>query len=468
MVSWPTRRHGRFTSGIILTAAVSLALLWQAGPAGASTVWKASSTPLPANASPEGGVEAQSITCVTMTWCAAVGAYRTNVPTKEAFADVLSQGVWKPFTIPLPSDAGDNPGARLNSVSCAAVGSCGAVGHYFDKSGNKRGLIATFSGGTWTTIPAPLPDHVPASSVSVLNSVSCPQTGRCVAAGLYQEPSGEGQGLLLVQSGASWTATTAPLPPDAANNPFGDIEWVSCPQAGTCTGVGAYINTAHQQLINIDSLSSGKWSSIKAPLPARRADDPRALVGFVHCPAVGQCIAGGHFVGLNGSLQGLLLLQTGGTWRALRAPLPADKATDPGANIASASCPTTTRCVAVGFYKTTGDVQLGLVDTLSNNQWSAEPASVAGDISGTFLASISCAPNGRCAVVGNSNAQGVLGTYLNGKWTFVPAPLPSGSGKATFLDDAVSCRFLQGCQAFGTYARNLGTHGLFETVAVNP
>src|SRR5438270_12222808 len=72
----------------------------------------------------------------------------------DAFAASWAPGV----EVGLPANAGSTPGVFLNSVSCPLAGDCSAVGGYTDSAGHRQGLLLTETGGTWTRgVEATLP-----------------------------------------------------------------------------------------------------------------------------------------------------------------------------------------------------------------------------------------------------------------------------------------------------------------------
>src|ERR1700722_13835083 len=86
---------------------------------------------------------------VTVLFVASVAAGGLAAQSTVADADVLS---WAPgITVPSPVNAGSEPGAVVNSISCPSSGNCTAIGSYQDASGETQGLLATESGGRWTT-----------------------------------------------------------------------------------------------------------------------------------------------------------------------------------------------------------------------------------------------------------------------------------------------------------------------------
>ena len=72
----------------------------------------------------------------------------------EALAASWSTGV----EASLPAGAGSSPDVEITSVSCASAGECSAVGNYTDGSDHQQGLLLSESGGTWSAgVEATLP-----------------------------------------------------------------------------------------------------------------------------------------------------------------------------------------------------------------------------------------------------------------------------------------------------------------------
>jgi hypothetical protein len=70
--------------------------------------------------------------------------------------------------------------------------------------------------------------------------VACPSTTSCVASGFDAT-----DGLLVTGSGTTWTATEAPLPPDASSS-LG-LQSVACPSTISCVATGSYIDSSGNQ-----------------------------------------------------------------------------------------------------------------------------------------------------------------------------------------------------------------------------
>ncbi len=71
------------------------------------------------------------------------------------------------------------------------------------------------------------------------------------------------------------------------------------------------------------------------------------------CPVDGWCIAVGDYAAMTGTTSysaALILSESGGTWNAAEAPLPAGAALDPEGQLTAVSCPALGSCTAVGRY----------------------------------------------------------------------------------------------------------------------
>lgn len=130
------------------------------------------------------------------------------------------------------------PAPSLNTVACPSTPFCVVVGDYNSASGTS-GLILTGSGTSWTAAKAPLPVGG-TGSVRLLSAVSCPPVASCIATGYYADSSGGFQGLILTGSGTSWTAAKAPLPVGAAPIPQASLQAVTCPSSSSCVAAGFY------------------------------------------------------------------------------------------------------------------------------------------------------------------------------------------------------------------------------------
>jgi len=197
--------------------------------------------------------------------------------------------------------------------------------------------------------------------------------------------------------------------------------------------------------------AAGPFASI-APLPAGAATDPDVVLGSVSCPVAGGCVAVGTWRKSDGFRHGLIEMQSGGSWAALEAPLPAGAAVNPKVFVNEVDCTTATSCVAVGSYATDAG-PLPLILQWNGATWTPVPVTPTVTI-GAFvdLVGVSCATAGSCAAVGSY--QDLTATILplvarlaSGTWTVEAAPLPVGSVQGDLRD--VSCPAAADCVAVG-------------------
>jgi hypothetical protein len=136
-----------------------------------------------------------------------------------------------------PPNVGTVPNVVLNSVSCSSAGNCAAAGQYTDSSSHTQGLLLTESSGTWATgVEAPLPANAAANPDVGLNSLSCAAAGSCAAVGGYDDTSSP-EGLLLSAKPASPTLSSSAPPSATAGSPITAAS-VSATLAGGAAPIG--------------------------------------------------------------------------------------------------------------------------------------------------------------------------------------------------------------------------------------
>jgi hypothetical protein len=293
-----------------------------------------------------------------------------------------------------------------------------------------------------------------------------------VATGNYTDSSGNYQALLLTGSGSSWTATTAPLPADAAADPEATIGSVTCPTASTCVAIGWYNDSSGNNQALLVTGSGSSWTATAAPLPAGAG--PNSWLASVTCPSASACVATGNYTDSSGNNQALLVTGSGSSWTATTAPLPAGAGSGGGgAGLASVACPTASACVAIGGYTdASGDGQM-LLETGSGSSWTATtaplPAGAGSGANGPALASVACATASACVAIGwytdaSGDGQVLLETGSGSSWTAAEAPLPANDvpeprevkGNEAPSAGLVVCPSTSSCVAIGSYKATPG------------
>jgi hypothetical protein len=341
-------------------------------------------------------------------------------------------GTWTATQAPLPPDADTSIGAGLNSVACSSS-TCVAFGSYTDSGGSEQGVLLTGAGSSWTATEPPLPpDAYPNGGLS-LDADTCVSASECVVVGDYAS-SGPGGLLMLTGSGSSWTAAEAPLPANASPD-SGTLASVACASASDCVAAGDYIDASDARDGLLETGSGSSWTAIEAPLPTDANPKARAHIDSVACPSTSSCVAVGYYTDSSGNTQRLLLTGSGSSWTATQAPLPDNAASSGlvGSGLTAVACASTTSCVAIGSYIAAGSTQEQLLVTGAGSSWTATQAPVPANASAPYaLISVTCASMSACLVVGDyvdssGKYQGLLLSGLGSSWTATEAPLPANA-----------------------------------------
>jgi hypothetical protein len=355
----------------------------------------------------------------------------------------------------------------------------------------------------YTATEAPLPNDANANPNVYTATTTCPVPNGCVVVGWYSDTANRPWGLIEQQNGPTWTDTRAPQPSNAGSGTnqglwlgsaqCGTVGFyelchaVSCPTATTCYAVGQYLDTAGFSEPVIETLSNGTWTSAESPLPANAATDvdantPAAWLVSVSCASATSCVAVGQYRDSSGNIQGLITTLSGSTWSPQAAPFPSGQSPSlDTAILDGVSCPSTTFCVASGYFPDTSSQNTGWLVTLANGTWTAlrapEPSNAGGDAGGhqfALLPQVTCPSPSSCVAVGlygtsSGHLFHLIDQWNGSSWTGLQAPLPSNAGAAPTSSQqltAVSCGSPVSCVAVGLYW-DTGNHlrGLIEMLS---
>jgi hypothetical protein len=242
---------------------------------------------------------------------------------------------------------------------------------------------------------------------------------------------------------------------------------VACPSATGCVVTGYYTgggSPEHQHGLLLAGHGSS-WTAIRAPLPAPASPSPAtgasgdAGLWDVSCPSSTVCVAAGFY-----DRHGLLLTGHGSSWTAIRAPLPARAAANSQADLYRVTCPSITTCVAAGDYDITAHSADGLLVTRHGSSWTATEAPLpvtAGASPDPGITGVSCGSTTACAAVGYytdpaGQEQGLLLTGHGSSWTATRASRPAGARPGAYLN-GVSCPAPAACLAVGYYTGSSGS-----------
>ena len=188
--------------------------------------WTPAAAPVPAGSDAVGALHA--VACPSVTRCFAAGWQdAAGGASQQPLMLTWSGKKWTVTKIALPSHAAATPQAMVTAIACPTLTRCVAAGYYQDAQGRQEGMLLTWSGKSWTARQAPLPANAGKNPWAQLNAVSCANSTHCTVGGGYENAASTPLGLLLTWSGTSWKATEAPT---IAYNIYG----VSCPSVTRC------------------------------------------------------------------------------------------------------------------------------------------------------------------------------------------------------------------------------------------
>jgi hypothetical protein len=326
----------------------------------AGTTWTAATAPEPTTAGSGTKQSAflQEVSCDGPTFCVAVGTYDLATGQGAGLLDTLSNGTWTAARAPEPqgSGSGTNQNADLESVTCPAVGTCAVGGWYRTTSAGEPAYVLTLAGGTWTAFALTQTNGgTTTNATGTTTSVSCSGPGSCIAGGTYQTATGPHAPFLTTLSGGSWKTMPAPVPSGAGTGAkaSGVITSIACQSVGTCTAVGTYELPTSGHLALVESLSGGTWTPATAPMPTGAPSGTKQKAGLssVSCPVSGTCTAVGFYVDGTGRKLGLIDTLVGGGWTGATAPSPtgAGSGSHLGGDLEAVSC-VGGGCVAGGSF----------------------------------------------------------------------------------------------------------------------
>ncbi len=158
----------------------------------------------------------------------------------------------------------------------------------------------------------------------------------------------------------------------------------------------------------------------------------------------------------NGEVPQILAESWDGTaWSVILSSSPGN-----GGQLYGVSCPSSTSCVAVGYYD-----DETLVESWDGTAWSVVPSPSPGTFS-NVLTGVSCTNSTSCLAVGNYSAepnggnQTLVESWDGTAWSVVPSPSP---GTSDSILTGVSCTSSTSCVAVGYYSNGSANLTLVES-----
>ncbi|HUR78072.1 MAG TPA: hypothetical protein VMZ22_08985 [Acidimicrobiales bacterium] len=169
----------------------------------------------------------------------------------------------------------------------------------------------------------------------------------------------------------------------------------------------------------------------------------------VACSSATACTAVGYYVNGSGEFFSLVERWNGSSWALQATPVHAG-ATE--TQLEGVSCPSSSACTAVGYYKNGFGIYLTLAQRWNGTSWIVQPTPNPSGATQNRLRDVSCSSVTACTAVGNyvkGSAQSTLAERWNGTgWVRQATPNPAGSTWSVLY--GVSCVAPRLCTAPGS------------------
>jgi hypothetical protein len=384
--------------------------------------WSIQRRPEPAGAF---GIALNGLSCPSPSSCVAVGSYGNRISAEQRLAERWNGRSWSALGSPDPIGAAI---PSVTGIACPSSTACVAVGSYSDGVRPGLTLAERWNGARWSIQPTP--DAAGGLASSGLAAVSCAAPTACTAIGQSSTMAGS-EPLVERWNGARWSIQRIPTP---VGGRYPRLAAISCPSSTSCTAIGSYSGPWPYPLV--ERWNGRRWSVVPT------AKVITSLLA-VSCGSATSCIAVGPGV----------------VQRVDAVAEPIDTNPDLG-SLDGISCTSPRACMAVGSYTARPYVRgepnnpaLTLVQRWNGRQWSVQTPRNPAGAEASNLVSASCASTTSCIAIGNSDlSQGriMLAEHWNGRrWSLQQFRSPGGSDQVN--PEAVSCATRTSCTAIAWY-----------------
>jgi hypothetical protein len=242
------------------------------------------------------------ISCTSAGNCAAAGTYpkvRQNTIDQGVFTASELDGVWGPAEL-LHGIVDQLPEPTITQLSCASVGNCSLIGdsHAQRNSAQDRAFVASQIDGTWGNSE---PISGIKNDDATTGGVSCLAPGECTADVNYNSSEGNGRPYTVTETNGVWHgAKEVPGITTPSSLRRANFAPISCASRGNCLmgGISNVSATSFAQRAVIATEIDGTWqdtqevSGIPTLLPTHMANES-SQVELVSCPVDGLCSGAG-------------------------------------------------------------------------------------------------------------------------------------------------------------------------------
>jgi hypothetical protein len=247
----------------------------------------------------------QAVTCATASQCWAVGYSWEGGDAYQTLIEEWSGSAWTIVSSPNTPDGTFN---MLQSVTCASVSECWAVG-YINPSAAGQTLIEEWDGVAWSIVPSP---NTSSTQGNTLNGVTCASTSDCWAVG--EGDNTFAQTLIEHWDGSKWSLISSPNLSSGAND---YLQSVACASTSVCWTVGVAVVRGVSQTL-IEQWAGTKWAIVASPNSGTNVGN---ALKDVTCASAADCWAVGNYNPGGGTSQTLVERMTGGSWAIVSTPV---------------------------------------------------------------------------------------------------------------------------------------------------
>jgi len=280
----------------------------------------------------------------------------------------------------------------------------------------RRGLAANlaeaWNGSSWRIVTARGPAG---TAFSGLQDVACPTARFCLAIGFAGTGRHFQDTAYTWKNGTTWRRIRVPRPSHARNS---ELAGLACFSSRNCMAVGNYRSASGRYLPFAARWHDGRWKLLTTP--AVRKQRFTVFQG-ISCPTATRCVAVGATEDNTPSrfFHAFAEVWSGGKWHVStlrRTP----------SLFFGVSCPASNRCFASGdTFPSGARFAHPLIETWNGRNWTTQhPVQTQAPRSGDVLLHVSCVTRSRCEAVGFSfnpnvrNSDRTLAEMWNGhRWT---------------------------------------------------
>jgi hypothetical protein len=363
------------------------------------------------------------LACPSPSHCVSVGTTGSRSTVRTPLAVWFVDGTWTPHSPEAPLLNGDS---LLSSVSCSSDDRCVAVGRqevpapfFGAKSSGDRPLVEVWTGQGWRLQRSSVPEG---TTDAQLTGVDCVSSSSCAAVGSVGGKSGNDRVLTQFWDGKTWTLVIPPRPRSMEDPTPYDV---ACTSPTTCTAVGHFTYDLGEFLSPFVAPLILRWNGDhwRFERSGSVGNSLDTELGAIACPSSQRCVAVGSERHSGGTYSTFVEMRDRARWHVQHMP---DPEGTPDAELLDVACPSSRRCLAVGFYAVGSDLR-PLVESWDGAGWTIVPVPSPPGASSSLLTTIACDAPERCLAAGSYRSgsptqQAFSARWDGASWTIVPVP----------------------------------------------